>query len=190
MPDEENLGHETDGIRSPRGFVVRERDPRWGTNDDASLHVVLVAPEIPGNTGSIGRLCAGANIWLHLVRPLGFELDNRYLKRAGLDYWPHVKLHVHDHFSDITATFPRERLFLFTKKSSHRYTDVHYAKGSVLVFGRETRGLDEALLDGYADRTVGIPTTDKIRSLNLANACSIGVYEALRQLEFRPLTAS
>lgn len=173
---------------SDRGFVVRPAQPEWGTDDDTSLHVVLVCPEIPGNTGSIGRLCAGANIWLHLVRPLGFELDNRYLKRAGLDYWPHVKLCVHETFDDVLATFPRDRVYLFTKKARRSYTDAKYTNGSVLVFGRETRGLDEDLLHRLDDRTVTIPITGKIRSLNLANAASIAVYEALRQLDFGPLS--
>jgi len=170
-----------------RGFVIRDPDPVWGTVDDDALHVVLVAPEIPGNTGSIGRLCAGANLWLHLVRPLGFELDNRYLKRAGLDYWPHVNLCVHDSFEAIKQTFGRDRLWLFSKKADRLYTDATYLPGAVLVFGRETRGLDETLLDHYADRCVRIPITDKIRSLNLANACSIAVYEALRQLDYAPI---
>lgn len=176
-----------DVIDQRRGFIVRDPDPDWGTDADTALHVVLVAPEIPGNTGSIGRLCAGANIWLHLVRPLAFELDNRYLKRAGLDYWPHVKLCVHDSFDEIETTFGRDRIWLFTKRADHNYTDVAYRPGSVLVFGRETRGLDEELLERYPERCVRIPITDKIRSLNLANACSIAVYEALRQLDFAPL---
>lgn len=174
-------------VDEARGFVVRDPDPSFGTASDEALHVVLVYPEIPGNTGSIGRLCAGTNIWLHLVRPLGFELDNRYLKRAGLDYWPHVKLCVHDDFHAIARTFPRERLHLFSKKGARVHSDVRYEPGSVLVFGRETTGLPPELLEAYADRTVRIPITDKIRSINLANACSVAVYEALRQLDYAPL---
>ncbi|MFU8806904.1 MAG: tRNA (cytidine(34)-2'-O)-methyltransferase, partial [Bradymonadaceae bacterium] len=135
----------------------------------------------------VGRLSAGANIWLHLVEPLGFELDDRYLKRAGLDYWPHVKLCVHPRFEAIEAIFPRERLHFLTKKTERIYTDVVFEPGAVLVFGRETRGLDEELLERYAERTLRIPTTDKVRSLNLSNACAVVVYEALRQLEWAPL---
>lgn len=175
-------------IDEHRGFIVRDPDPSWGTDDDRALHVVLVEPEIPGNTGNIGRLCAGANIWLHLVRPLGFELDNRYLKRAGLDYWPHVKLIVHDDFEAITDTFPRQRIHLLSKKATASYSDASFTEGSVLVFGRETRGLDEGLMGEFADRTFRIPTTDKVRSLNLSNACAIVVYEALRQLAWTPLS--
>lgn len=174
-------------VDEARGFVIRDPDPSFGTLEDDALHVVLVHPEIPGNTGSIGRLCAGTNIWLHLVRPLAFELDNRYLKRAGLDYWPHVKLCVHDDFAVIERTFPRDRLYFFSKKATHIHSEVRYEPGSVLIFGRETTGLPDELLETYADRAVRIPITDKIRSINLANACSVAVYEALRQLDYRPL---
>ncbi len=176
-------------IDARRGFVVRVPDPTWGTDADDTLHIVLVHPEIPGNTGSIGRLCAGTNIWLHLVRPLGFELDNRYLARAGLDYWPSVKLCVHESFEAIAATFPRDRMFFFTKSAAHVYTDMRYQPGSVLLFGCETKGLPPAMLAEYEARTVRIPTTDNIRSINLANAASVAAYEALRQLEFGPLRA-
>lgn len=174
-------------VDEQRGFVVRAADRVWGTDDDDDLHVVLVHPEIPGNTGSIGRLCAGTNVWLHLVEPLGYELDNRYLKRAGLDYWPHVKLCVHPNFEAIAATFPRERLHLFTKKASRVFTDVTYRPGSVLVFGCETQGLSDEIRLAFDDRTFAIPTTENIRSINLANAASIAVYEALRQLDYEPL---
>lgn len=183
MSDNDNV------IDEARGFVVRAPDHVWGTADDDALHIVLVHPEIPGNTGSIGRLCAGTNIWLHLVRPLGFELENRYLKRAGLDYWPHVKLCVHETFADVAATFPRDRMFFFTKKATQSYTDVRYEPGTVLLFGCETKGLPDEMLADFEDRLVRIPTTDNIRSINLANAASVAAYEALRQLDFAPLRA-
>lgn len=171
----------------PKGFVLREPDPKWGTDADRGLHVVLVSPEIPGNTGNIGRLCAGANIWLHLVRPLGFELDNRYLKRAGLDYWPHVRLCVHDSFTEIETTFPRDRIFVFSKKASRNYADAAFPEGTVLVFGRETKGLGDEFLAEWDDRAVQIPITNRVRSLNLSNAVAVAVYEALRQLTWTPL---
>lgn len=171
------------------GFVIREPQPWFGTDEDHALHLMLVHPEIPGNTGNIGRLCAGANVWLHLVEPLGFELDNRYLRRAGLDYWPHVRLSVHRDFESAVRVFPRERVHLFTKKAESNYADVDYPPGSVLVFGRETRGLDDDVLDAWSDRTRKIPTTDKVRSLNLSNACAIALYEAMRQNEWTPLRA-
>lgn len=172
-----------------KGFVLREPDPVWGTEQDTSLHVVLVAPEIPGNTGNIGRLAAGANIWLHLIEPLAFELDNKRLRRAGLDYWPHVRLCVHDDFAAIEQTFPRDKMFLLTKKAEATYTDARFVPGSVLVFGCETKGLPDAILDAWGERTFRIPIAPHVRSLNLSNACAIVVYEAMRQLAWTPLAA-
>lgn len=171
------------------GFVIRDADPRWGTDEDTGLHIALVAPEIPGNTGNIGRLCAGSNVWLHLIEPLGFELSNKYLRRAGLDYWPHVKLSVHPDFDSFVDLFPRDKLHLFTKKAGRIHTEVEYLEGAVLIFGRETRGLSDEKLSTYEDRLVTIPITDKVRSLNLSNACAVAVYEAMRQLAWTPLTA-
>lgn len=174
-------------MEKQEGFVVRPHQDWWGTKEDRDLHIVLWRPEIPGNTGNIGRLCAGAAVWLHLVRPLGFELDNKYLRRAGLDYWPDVKLSIHDSLDEITATFPRERMFFFTKKATHCYADVEYPEGAVLVFGRETRGLSSEILEEYDDRALYIPNTPNVRSLNLSNACAVAVYEALRQHEWEPV---
>ena len=172
------------------GFVIQPPDPSWGTPQDQGLHVILLHPEIPGNTGNIGRLCAGTSLWLHLVRPLGFDLDNRYLKRAGLDYWPHVKLCVHDSFAQVEAIFPRDRMVFFTARAERRYTEFDYKPGTALIFGRETSGFDPEIHARYHDRRALIPKTDKVRSLNLSNACAIVVYEAMRQLDFSPLTAS
>lgn len=171
----------------PEGFVIRQPQPEWGSAEDRSLHLVLFEPLIPGNTGNVGRLCAGADVWLHLVRPLGFELDNKHLRRAGLDYWPHVKLCVHDNFEAVEEIFPAERLFLFTKRAERTYTDVDYQPGTVLVFGKETTGLDAEIVARHQARALRIPTTDKVRSLNLSNACAVAVYEALRQLDWAPL---
>lgn len=171
-----------------KGFQIQEVDPIWGTEKDRSLHLVLVEPEIPGNTGNVGRLCAGTKVWLHLVRPLGFELDNRYLKRAGLDYWPYVNLCIHDSFEAIESIFSADRMVFFTKKARHRYTEIDWQPGAVLVFGRETKGLSDDILARYEERLVRIPTTDRVRSLNLSNACAIGLYEAMRQLEWEPMT--
>nr|WP_239497540.1 tRNA (cytidine(34)-2'-O)-methyltransferase [Bradymonas sediminis] len=168
------------------GFVIQQPQARWGTPADTDLHIVLFQPEIPGNTGNIGRLCAGTDVWLHLVRPLGFELDNKRLRRAGLDYWPNVKLCVHDHFDEIEQIFGRERLWFFSKKTTRSYTDVAFEPGSVLVFGRETKGLGDDVLEQYDDRLLRIPMTDKVRSLNLSNACAVVLYEALRQLDWSP----
>lgn len=168
------------------GFVIQEAQPQWGTAHDQDLHVILFEPEIPGNTGNIGRLCAGTDVWLHLVKPLGFELDNKRLRRAGLDYWPNVKLCVHENFDEIERIFGRERLWFFSKKASHHYTQVRYQPGMALVFGRETSGLSDEILQRYEERLVRIPMTNKVRSLNLSNACAVALYEALRQLDWAP----
>ncbi|MEM1349590.1 MAG: tRNA (cytidine(34)-2'-O)-methyltransferase [Myxococcota bacterium] len=149
--------------------------------------MALVHPEIPGNTGNVGRLCAGTNMWLHLVRPLGYELSNKHLRRAGLDYWPHVNLCVHDHLDDLLAIFPPQRLHLFTTKATSRYSDAVYRLGDVLIFGRETRGLDPEFIAAHPSRARLIPKTGSVRSLNLSNACAIGAYEAMRQLDFAPM---
>ena len=169
------------------GFVIREPREEWGTARDDSLHLVLVEPEIPGNTGNIARLCAGADIWLHLVRPLGFELDNRHLERAGLDYWPHVRLCVHDAFEDVEKIFSADRTYLMTKRARRLYTEIEAEPGTVFVFGRESTGLDDEIIEDRRDRCYRIPINDKVRSLNLANACAVVTYEALRQMEWSPL---
>lgn len=178
---------DSESIENPYQFKISEPQPEWGTDADQGLHVVLVRPEIPGNTGNIGRLCAGANVWLHLVRPLGFELDNRYLKRAGLDYWPHVKLCVHENFEAIEAIFDPERLHFFTKKATTCYTEATWRPGSVLVFGRETKGLSQAIRERHEQRLYRIPISEHVRSLNLSNACAVALYEAMRQLDWSPL---
>lgn len=171
----------------PYRFELSPPQPHWGGPADRDLHLVLVHPEIPGNTGNIGRLCAGANVWLHLVRPLGFDLDDRYLKRAGLDYWPHVRLCVHDNFSGIEELFPPHRFHLFTKKAQRRYTEVCFEPGSVLIFGKETKGLSAELRKRFQEQLVRIPMSSNVRSLNLSNACSIALYEAMRQLDWAPI---
>jgi tRNA (cytidine/uridine-2'-O-)-methyltransferase len=150
------------------------------------FHVVLVEPEIPPNTGNIARLCAATNSRLHLVEPLGFSIDEHAVRRAGLDYWPLVKLATHPSYAAARAhvdlASPGARHFLFTGKASQSYLDAGFRPGDALVFGRESRGLPEALLEQYPGDWVGIPTLGAVRSLNLANAVSIALYEALRQV--------
>lgn len=181
------MATESSSKRPHEGFRPREPQSEWGTSRDRSMHLVLVSPEIPGNTGNIARLCAGADIWLHLVRPLGFELDNSHLSRAGLDYWPHVKLCVHDAFESIERRFPDPCLHLFTKTAERVYTEMSARPGMVMVFGREAEGLGESILQRHPDRQFRIPINTKVRSLNLANACSIATYEGLRRLDWAPL---
>lgn len=150
---------------------------------EADLHVVLVEPEIPPNTGTTARLCAATRTTLHLVGPLGFSLEDRHLRRAGLDYWPHVPLRVHDSWEDFAGRYGRRRLHLFSARAERVYTRVDYRPGDVLVFGGETRGLPDSIRAGREDSLVRIPiASPDVRSLNLANAAAIGLYEALRQL--------
>lgn len=147
-----------------------------------ALQVCLVAPEIPPNTGAVARTCAATQSRLHLVRPLGFSLDQRAVRRAGLDYWPLVDLHVHDDFGAFEAASGGARLHLFTAGASRSYLDVAYRPGDVLVFGRESVGLDPDLLARFPAQQAAIPTSGPVRSLNLSNAVSIVLYEAQRQL--------
>lgn len=163
-------------------IVISAPDPAWGRDDDTHLHVVLVHPEIPGNTGNIARLCSATGAVLHLVEPLGFVLKDRYLRRAGLDYWPHVTLVVHPSWGSVAELFAPERLHLFTTKTERIYTDSPIRPGDVLVFGRESQGLEDSFHTRYPERLVRIPMRPEARSLNLANACAIGTYEARRQL--------
>jgi tRNA (cytidine/uridine-2'-O-)-methyltransferase len=147
-----------------------------------ALHVVLVAPEIPPNTGSIARLCAATYTRLHLVRPLGFSLDNRYLKRAGLDYWPWVDLQVYDDWEQFRRQHRSPRMHFFSARAERSYVEAMYARGDYLVFGSETKGLPKSLLAAHRDEIFVIPiASPHVRSLNLSNAVSIVVYEALRQ---------
>lgn len=151
----------------------------------ATLNVVLVHPLIPQNTGSIARLTASTNVELHLIEPLGFELSDRYLKRAGLDYWPEVRLFTHVHWeSFLEATNARgEQLWLITKKAERSYHKAEFSSGDFLVFGSETTGLPDELHNRYSEQRLRIPMDNpNVRSLNLANAVGIVLYEARRQL--------
>jgi tRNA (cytidine/uridine-2'-O-)-methyltransferase len=149
----------------------------------AALHVVLVQPEIPPNTGSIARLCAATATRLHLVRPLGFSLEDRYLRRAGLDYWPHVDLQVHDDWAAFVRTAHPLAPVCFSARAERCYVDAPLRTTPLhLVFGGETRGLPDAIRAAHADALYRIPLlTPHVRSLNLSNAVSIVLYEALRQ---------
>jgi len=164
-------------------IVISSPDPVWGGVEDKDLHLVLVTPEIPGNTGNIARLCAATGCILHLVEPLGFVLQDRYLRRAGLDYWPNMVLCVHKTWDAVAEIFPESRRHLFTTKASHSYTEVNYQRGHALIFGCESRGLPSELLNAHpASCALRIPMSAGARSLNLANACAVAVYEARRQV--------
>ncbi len=147
------------------------------------LHVALVEPEIPPNTGNIARLCAATRTPLHIVGAPGFRMDDRTLKRAGLDYWNEVELHRHLDLARLWSALPESRFVYLTTKSDRAYYDWEFRSGDCLVFGRETRGLPEELLAANPDRCLTIPMPNpNVRSLNLANSVGIVLYEALRQL--------
>ena len=148
-----------------------------------SVHIVLFKPEIPPNTGSVARLCAATLTPLHLIEPLGFKIDNKHLKRAGLDYWEFVDLHVHASWDNFLSAARPGNLLFFSKRAVKSYTSIHYDEDDFLVFGPETRGLPQTLLDANADAALRIPMMGAgVRSLNLSNAVSIVLYEGLRQL--------
>lgn len=147
------------------------------------LHIALLEPEIPPNTGNIGRLCAATGTPLHLIGRLGFRLDDRSLRRAGIDYWQHVDLRLHATLADFETSLAPSRLFPFTAHSGTPYTRVAFQPGDCLLFGSESQGLPAELLHRHAERKLCIPMpAGKVRSLNLATAVGITLYEALRQL--------
>lgn len=148
------------------------------------LHIVLVEPEIPGNTGNIARLCAATNSELHLVKPLGFSIEDKYLKRAGLDYWNLVKVHCHESFVEVADLYKGHNFYFNTTKADKHYTEIQFTSEDFLVFGKETAGLPERLLVDNCENCIRIPMLDEARSLNLSNAAAIVVYEALRQQKF------
>ena len=151
------------------------------------IHLVLVEPEIPQNTGNIARSCALTGTKLHLVRPLGFSLEEKRLKRAGLDYWDKVDLEVHDSLEAFLEKYGKKRLYLVTTKAKSSLYDKNYEEEVFFLFGRESAGLPEELHEAYSEDRVCIPmkTAPGLRSLNLSNAVAIVLYEALRQKNFR-----
>lgn len=149
-----------------------------------SLHIVLVEPEIPQNTGNISRTCAATGVILHLIKPLGFSVDDKHLKRAGLDYWHLLDIRYHESLDDFFKEYPEGDFYFSTTKAKRYYTDASYTDNSFLFFGKETAGLPESLLRKYQGRCIRIPMRSRARSLNLSNSVAIVVYEALRQLNF------
>ncbi|HPF20317.1 MAG TPA: tRNA (uridine(34)/cytosine(34)/5-carboxymethylaminomethyluridine(34)-2'-O)-methyltransferase TrmL [Syntrophomonas sp.] len=151
------------------------------------MEIVLVSPEIPQNTGNIARTCALTGTRLHLVKPLGFSLADRYMKRAGLDYWEHVKLQVWNDFEEFAQTYAQRKLYLASTKADFSYDQIRYHSEDVFVFGCETRGLSPAILERYPQQLIRIPMIDLGRSLNLSNAVAVILYEAMRQQGFKGL---
>ena len=151
------------------------------------FHIVLVEPEIPQNAGNIARTCAATGTHLHMIRPLGFEVSDKYLKRAGLDYWHLVDISYYDSFDELQAKYPDSRFFYFTTKGRHRHSDVAFHDGDFLVFGKETKGLPEELLMKNEETCLRIPMFSEARSLNLSNSVAVALYEALRQTDYEGL---
>ena len=148
------------------------------------LNIVLVAPVIPQNTGNVARTCAATGSVLHLVRPLGFDISDAAVKRAGLDYWHLVDVHVYDDLDELFAKNDVRQMRLFSTKAPRSYAEADYEDGCFLFFGRETTGLPEDFLDAHYESCVRIPMRAEARSLNLSNSVAVGVFEALRQLDF------
>ncbi|AZO96730.1 tRNA (uridine(34)/cytosine(34)/5-carboxymethylaminomethyluridine(34)-2'-O)-methyltransferase TrmL [Iocasia frigidifontis] len=151
------------------------------------MNIVLVEPEIPQNTGNIARTCAVTNSSLYLVKPLGFSTEDKYLKRAGLDYWDKVDVYYYDSIFDLIADYNDSSFYFASTKAPQSYDQVIYKNNDFLVFGKETAGLPESLLKKYLDYTIRIPMGNELRSLNLANSVAIILYEGLRQLNFPSL---
>ncbi len=151
-----------------------------------AIHIVLVEPEIPPNTGNIARSCAATGSVLHLVKPLGFSIDDKSLKRAGLDYWPYVKVEIHSSLAEFLDIYQGRNLYLATTKGSRLYTEVSYQDEDMLLFGKETAGLPKDFIAENRDKTVRIPMSEetRLRSFNLSNSANILLFEALRQLGF------
>jgi len=151
------------------------------------FHIVLVEPEIPQNTGNIARTCAATGALLHLVKPLGFSIEDRYLKRAGLDYWDRVFVSLSDSFEELRENYSNHTFFYASTKAGKVYTEVEYPDDCFLVFGKETKGLPESLLEANREYCIRIPMLQDIRSLNLSNSVAVILYEALRQHGFKNL---
>ena len=148
------------------------------------IHVVLLEPEIPQNTGNIARTCAAIGASLHLIKPLGFSIDDKHMKRAGLDYWDSLDLHVYENLEEFYEKNPNALVYYFSKKAKHVYSEIDYPDDVYLCFGRESVGLPEELLKKNEDRSLRMPMKEGLRSLNLSNTVAIAVYEVLRQRGF------
>lgn len=153
-----------------------------------AINIVLHEPEIPHNTGAIARTCVLTNSRLHLIKPFGFDLSDKYLKRAGLDYWKYLDLTIYENLDDFFEKNKDANFYLATTKTKNIYSDVKFKDGDFIFFGKETAGLPEDLINKYSDRAIRIPMIKNLkRSLNLANSCTVILYEALRQLDFMEL---
>lgn len=146
------------------------------------FHIALIHPDIPQNTGNVGRLCVGMGVPLHLVHPMGFVIDDKKIRRAGLDYWQDLELIEHESLAAFESAMQGHRFFLFTTKSTKLYTSVSFQRGDVLVFGSESRGLPQDFLEKHFENAVTLPMPGKVRSLNVSNSAAIAAYELYRQI--------
>lgn len=151
------------------------------------MHIILHQPEIPANTGNIGRTCAATGTHLHLIEPLGFRLNEKEIRRAGLDYWEHLNVAAYVNFEEFLGGHPGAKIWMATTKAKHLYTDVAFGEDDFIMFGKESAGIPEEILVDYEETCIRIPMLPTIRSLNLANSVSIVLYEALRQSGFRDM---
>ena len=151
------------------------------------MHIILHQPEIPANTGNIGRTCVATGTDLHLIEPLGFQLNEKSIKRAGMDYWEHLNVTRYINFEDFKSRHPGARIWMATTKAQHVYTDVSFGPDDYIMFGKESAGIPEEILIEYSDTCIRIPRLPTIRSLNLSNSVSIVLYEALRQQNFESM---
>ena len=150
----------------------------------ANMHIVLHQPEIPANTGNIGRTCVATGSALHLIEPLGFRLNEKEIKRAGMDYWEHLDVRRYINFGEFLEKNPGAKIWMATTKAKQVYTDVKFGEDDYIMFGKESAGIPEEILVDYEETCIRIPMLDKIRSLNLSNSVAIVLYEALRQNGF------
>lgn len=148
------------------------------------MNIVLHEPEIPANTGNIGRTCVATGTSLHLIKPLGFDISDKAVRRAGMDYWKELDLHVYEDFEEFVEKNPGARIYMATTKARKAYTEVEYEGNDFIMFGKESAGIPEEILVKYEETSVRIPMIGEIRSLNLSNSVSIILYEALRQQDF------
>jgi tRNA (cytidine/uridine-2'-O-)-methyltransferase len=148
------------------------------------MNIVLMEPEIPYNTGNIGRSCVLTNTTLHLIKPLGFSLDEKQIRRAGLDYWQHIDLHEWDSLDELMISYPESKFYFATTKTSRKYSDVSYKENDFIVFGPESRGVPVEILEKNKETCITIPMINMGRSLNLSNSAAIILYESLRQINF------
>ncbi len=173
----------------PEGVMQRAHICEKKRRKKMSIHVVLVEPEIPPNTGNVARSCAATGTTLHLVKPLGFSIDDKALKRAGLDYWPFVKLEVHESLDEFMNKYEGRTMYLATTKGGKVYTDVEFKDEDMILFGKETAGLPKEFIKEHQENAIRIPMSadTRLRSLNMANSVNIMLFEALRQLGFPEL---